>query len=185
MTGTTGGRGLPTSSSSGAGWPPAHQQGHFMIKPDLRWILLLGCLLLAPSVSAAGPQVIKLSPSALRGLPRTSVRVQSHGSSGEASYEGVSLGDAARKFGAPAGEAIRGAKVSVVVVVKAADGYQAVFALPELDPAFTRKVVLLADRRNGEPLSTKEGPYRLIVPDEARQARWVRQVISLEIRELN
>jgi len=71
-----------------------------------------------------------------------------------------------------------------VVVVKAADGYQAVFALPELDPLFSKKVVLLADRRDGGPLSAKEGPYRLVVPDEARQARWVRQVISIELRTL-
>ena len=31
------------------------------------------------------------------------------------------------------------------------DGYRAVFALPELDPAFTDAIVLLADRRDGPP----------------------------------
>jgi hypothetical protein len=155
-----------------------------MNEAHLHRILLLGCMLLATSARAADPKVITLSPAALSDLPRTSGRALIHGSSEEASYEGTSLGDAVRKFGAPAGEAIRGTKLSLVVVVRAADGDQAVFALPELDSAFTKKVVLLADRRNGEPLSKKEGPYRLIVPDEARQARWVRQVISFEVREV-
>ena len=58
-----------------------------------------------------------------------------------------------------------------------------VFTLPELDSLFTDKVVLLADRRNGKPLSEKEGPVRIVVPDEKRQARWIRQVKSIAARD--
>lgn len=43
------------------------------------------------------------------------------------------------------------------LVVDAADGYRAVFALPELDRAFTDRIILLADRREGKPLAEKEG----------------------------
>lgn len=64
----------------------------------------------------------------------------------------------------------------------AADGYRAVFALPRLDHAFTKRVILLADRRDGKALSVMEGPLRVVVIDEKRQGRWVRQVISLSIR---
>lgn len=145
----------------------------------------LPALVLSLSAAVAGAQEVhRLSPASLAGLTRVSARVEVHGTKAQVLYEGVSLGDLARKFGAPAGEAIRGAKLSIVVVVKAADGYQAVFALPELDPLFTKKAVLLADCRDGEALSDQEGPYRLVVPDEARQARWVRQVISIELRAL-
>jgi len=141
-------------------------------------IVLVNCSL------AIAQEVIKLSSSSLAGLPRISVRVHIHGSNETAVYEGVSLGDLVRKFNAPADKAIRGANLSLAVIVKAADGYQVIFVLPELDPAFNNKIVLLADSRNGEPLSGKEGPFRLIVPDEARQARWVRQVTSFVIREV-
>jgi len=145
--------------------------------------LFLPALILSLSAASAnGQEVHRLAPASLAGLTRISARVEVHGTKEQVLYEGVSLGDLARKLGAPAGEAIRGAKLSIVVVVKAADGYQAVFALPELDPLFTKKVVLLADRRDGGALSGKEGPYRLVVPDEAR---WVRQVISIELRVLN
>jgi len=44
--------------------------------------------------------------------------------------------------------------------------------LPELDPAFTDKQVALAFLRDGKPLSEKEGPYRVIIPEEKRMARW-------------
>jgi hypothetical protein len=67
------------------------------------------------------------------------------------------------------------------VLVKARDGYAAVFALPEFDAGFTDRVILLADRRDGHPLDAVEGPLRLVVPDEKRRARWVRQVIDIQV----
>lgn len=57
-------------------------------------------------------------------------------------------------------------------------------ALPELDPAFTDKQVVLAFLKNGKPLDDKEGPYRIVIPDEKRMARWVRQVTALKIVEV-
>jgi hypothetical protein len=155
-----------------------------MRHPNLHHLLLPAMVLWMSAIGVKAQEVHKLSPASLAGLTRTTARVEVHGTKEQTQYEGVSLGDLARKLGAPAGEAIRGAKLSIVLIIKAADGYQAVFALPELDPLFSKKVVLLADRRDGGPLSDKEGPYRLVVPDEARQARWVRQVISIELRAL-
>jgi hypothetical protein len=35
--------------------------------------------------------------------------------------------------------------------------------------------------RDGKPLSETEGPLRIVVPHDKRQARWVRQVTSLTI----
>jgi hypothetical protein len=68
------------------------------------------------------------------------------------------------------------------VVVEALDKYRVIFALPELDAAFTDRGVLLADRRDNQPLPTVEGPLRLVIPDEKRHARWVRQVVSIHLR---
>jgi hypothetical protein len=66
-------------------------------------------------------------------------------------------------------------------MVKARDGYAAVFALPEFDPGFTNRVTILADQRQGRALDSVEGPFRLIVPGEKRHVRWVRQVIDIEV----
>jgi hypothetical protein len=80
------------------------------------------------------------------------------------------------------GQELRGEFLSLYLQVGAADGYRVIFSLPELDEAFTDRIVLLADRKDGKPLSEPEGPFRVIVPDEKRPARWVRQVVSLTVR---
>lgn len=123
---------------------------------------------------------LKLSAAELAKLPRTTVRARDH-SGADSTFEGVALVEFLKLAGVPLGEKLRGKVVSNYVIVGAADGYRAVFAIPELDPAFTDHVILLADKRDGKPLADSEGPLRVIVPQEKRQVRWVRQVIGLTI----
>ncbi|HVC92123.1 MAG TPA: hypothetical protein VND64_00455 [Pirellulales bacterium] len=63
------------------------------------------------------------------------------------------------------------------------DGYRAVFSLTELDQEANERAVLLADRRDCQPLDAKEGPLRIVIPHEKRHARWVRQVNAINVRE--
>src|ERR1700694_66136 len=113
----------------------------------------LAIALLVVAVAAqSGDKVIPLSHLLIAELPRVSAKVRTHGSAEEATYEGVTLAALLAKAGVPSGEAIRGDKLSLVVIAKAADGYSAVYALAELDPAFSKKMFLLADRKNGAPL---------------------------------
>jgi hypothetical protein len=98
-------------------------------------------------------------------------------------YEGVSAVELLRRAGAPLGKQLKGPRLRLYVIVEASDGYQVVFALPEFDPDFTDRVILLADRRDGHALASPEGPFRLIVAGEKRHARWVREVTSLDVRE--
>lgn len=96
-------------------------------------------------------------------------------------YAGVPLAEVLHLAGAPTGKDIHGKVLSQALLVSAADGYQAVFALPELDPAFTSQTILLADQRDGQPLPAGLGPYQIIVPQEKRPTRWVRQVTTLQV----
>lgn len=123
---------------------------------------------------------LNLSAADLSKLPRRTVTGKDHGRA--ATFEGVMLVDVMRLAGVKFGEGLRGKNLELYLVVGASDGYKAVFALPELDPAFTDRVILLADKRDGKPLAGEEGWLRIVVPDEKRQARWVRQVISLTVR---
>ncbi len=126
-------------------------------------------------------QPLKLTADDLAKQPHRSVRAKTHDGK-EAVFDGVELGDVLKLAGVKSGEQLRGKELALFLVVEAADGYRAVFALPELDHAFTDRVVILADRRDGKLLTEKEGPLRLVVPDEKREARWVRQVIRLTVR---
>jgi DMSO/TMAO reductase YedYZ molybdopterin-dependent catalytic subunit len=100
-------------------------------------------------------------------------------------YEGVPLSEILEQAGAPLGKALRGKQMTLYLLVTASDGYRALFALAELDPAYTDKVVLLADRRDGHPLAATEGPLRIVVPGEKRHARWIRSITTLSIRRAN
>ncbi len=130
--------------------------------------------------TTAAPKRIVLSPDVLRGLPRRSITVtEEHGT--RATYDGVDLGAVLAKEDVPQGAAVRGAVLAQYVLLIASDGYRVVFALPELDRAFTDRAVLLVDRRNGSPLPPHLAPFRIIVPDEKRQARWIHSVTEIDI----
>lgn len=133
------------------------------------------------SVSGEVEKPLKLTAADLAKLPHRTIKAKGHDGK-EAEFEGVLLGEVLKLAGVKFGEELRGKNLALYLVVEATDGYRAVFALPELDAAFTDKIVLLAGKREGKPLDEKEGPLRLVVPDEKRQGRWVRQVTGLVIK---
>jgi hypothetical protein len=130
----------------------------------------------------SGKQMV-LNRTDLEGLPHVKVTASEH-SSGPVNFEGVTVKNVLEKAGVTFGESMRGKRLTNCLLVEAADGYRVVIALPELDTAFTDKQTLLAFLRNGKPLGEKEGPYRIVIPDEKRMARWVRQVTTLKIVEV-
>ena len=138
----------------------------------------------SPVLLSIGGEVanpVKLTTDDLAKLRRRSVQAKDHDGK-DTVFEGIELAEVLRLAGVKYGEQLRGNELALFLVVDAADGYRAVFGLPELDHAFTDRIVVLADRRDGKPLAEKEGPLRVVVPDEKRQARWVRQVITLTIK---
>jgi DMSO/TMAO reductase YedYZ molybdopterin-dependent catalytic subunit len=138
-----------------------------------------GTVLLAVSGEVEHP--LKLTASDIATLPHLTVQAKEH-SGEQATFKGVALIEVLKMAGIKFGESMRGKALSVFFVVKASDGYQVIFTPPELDPGFTDRIVLLADEKNGAPLAASEGPLRIVVPDEKRQARWVRNVLSISVR---
>lgn len=98
---------------------------------------------------------VNLSRAEIEALPRVEVRAQERGES--VKFEGIALNSVLEKAGVEFGDSLRGARFAEYLLVEAADGYRVVFALPELDPAFTDKRIVLAASRNGNPLDNKEG----------------------------
>jgi hypothetical protein len=45
----------------------------------------------------------------------------------------------------------------------------------------SQRDIILAGKRDGKPLDPKEGPFRIVAPGDKRGARWVRQVMTLEL----
>jgi hypothetical protein len=122
---------------------------------------------------------VSLSRSDIEALPHINVAVGK--SDDPTQYEAVSLSSVLEKAGVTFGESVKGKRPATCLLVKAADNYQVVFALPELDPAFTDKQFVLEFLRNAKALDDKVGPYHIVIPDGKRMARWVRQVMALKI----
>jgi DMSO/TMAO reductase YedYZ molybdopterin-dependent catalytic subunit len=153
-----------------------------------RW-LLTGLLAAAgltaqeatPSIQITGAvkQALTLTADDLAKMPRASVKTMNNGM--ETVYEGVWLHEVLKRAGVPQGEALRGKALASYVLASAQDGYQVLFSLGELDPAFIDNEILLADTANGKPLFGAQGRFRLVVPKDKPGARSVRMLNKLEV----
>ena len=125
---------------------------------------------------------VNVSAADIAAMPHQKLIVDDHGKS--VSFEGVPLRMVLEKAGLVFDNSMHSKRLTSYLLVNAADGYRVIFALPELDPGFTDRVILLADRADGHALDSKQGPFRIVVPGEKRMARWVRQVVGLKVVEV-
>ena len=124
------------------------------------------------------PLVLTLAD--LAAMPRAKVQARTHDNQ-EHTFEGVPLFEVLKRAGLPSGEALRGTVLTRYLMMTAHDGYRVLFSLPELDPAFTGTRALLADHVDGAPLSLQQGPLRIVIPGEKREARWIRMLEKIEV----
>jgi hypothetical protein len=137
-----------------------------------------------PATPPIREQTITVSAETLAGLPRVKVEAREHDGP-TATYEGVLLGSILERAGVPRGEKLRGKALRTIVLITATDGYEVVFTLPDTDPAFTDRLIVLADKKDGKPLPEKEGPFRIVAPSEKRPARWIRNVRTIAIKNID
>lgn len=154
--------------------------------------LLALALLLIPAraqtslrISGPGITATEISAADLSAMPRLAVDVQNPHNSQAEHYEGVRLSDLLAKAGAPLGDKLRGRAMATYVRAVASDGYSVVYSLAELDPAFHDNQIIVADRMNGKPMDSKEGPFKVVVPGDKRPARWIRMLLELKVENAN
>jgi DMSO/TMAO reductase YedYZ molybdopterin-dependent catalytic subunit len=133
-------------------------------------------------ITGAVKQPLTLTADDLAKMPRATVRTTANGM--ETIYEGVWLHEVLKKAGVPQGSELRGKALASYVLAEAQDGYQVVFSLAELDPAFIDNEILLADIANGKPLFGAQGRFRLVVPKDKPGARSIRMLTKLEVVQL-
>jgi len=155
------------------------------------WVTGISALVLATSAAAVSAgewtvlvggvkvQPLVIDAKLMAELPRQAVDVSDHGK--PAHFEGVWLRDVLLRAGAPLGKALHGRDTALVVVLTARDGYAASFSLADFDASFRDRPILLADRRDGQPLLEATGPLQVVAADEKRAGRWIRQVANIEV----
>jgi hypothetical protein len=129
-----------------------------------------------------GQRTETLTAADLQALPRASAHVVWHDQPHD--LEGVSLASVLARVGVDVGKPLQGRDLAAAVRVTAADGYQVVLALSDVDPATRRAPVLIADREAGKLLPPEQGPYRLVLSDDIRPVRSARQIERIEVIDL-
>jgi len=153
-------------------------------------ILASSALAQAPAAKPSGLAIIgdlasplTLTLEDLAKMPRQTVHMPNPDGS-MAAYEGVALIDVLKKAGVPFGGELRGKALSNYVLAQASDGYQVIFTPGEIDPSFGNTTILIADHRDGAPLSGNQGSLRLVVANDKEGARSVRMLETLEFVRL-
>ncbi|WP_439555949.1 molybdopterin-dependent oxidoreductase, partial [Dyadobacter sp.] len=67
-------------------------------------------------------------------------------------FAGVALIELLEKAGVTTGAKLRGENLAKYVLISAADGYEVLYSLAEIDPEFTDQAILLATTKDGHPL---------------------------------
>ncbi|TLV00292.1 molybdopterin-dependent oxidoreductase [Dyadobacter luticola] len=99
----------------------------------------------------------------------------------EHDFKGVALIEILEKAGVTTGAKLRGKSLAKFALIKAADGYEVIYSLAEVDPEFTDQTIMVAFEKDGQPLGNGEGPFRMIVSHDRKPARWVREVREIKV----
>jgi hypothetical protein len=118
---------------------------------------------------------VVLSPTDFRVLTHVTVTVHNGDTGADESYSGVPLATLLAMVSAPLGNKLRREALTSYLFASGSGGYSVVLSLAEVDPSFHNGQVLVADARDGQPLG-KSGPFQLIVSEDKRPARWVRNL---------
>ncbi len=150
-------------------------------------ILLLPTMVVAQTpaeLRVSGPgQPFTVTLDALRGMKHDTLSVTNGHTHEKETYTGVPLLALLQKAGAPVDGAFKGKALSEYVVATGSDGYKAVLALAEVEPGFHPGTVLVADSLDGKPLDAKEGPFKLVVSEDAKPARAVHNLVKVELKQ--
>jgi Oxidoreductase molybdopterin binding domain len=131
-------------------------------------------------VTTSVEQTHTIDPATVEQLPAIEQKVSfltSHGPE-QAAYTGALLWSVLEHAEMLGGD--RRTHVRHTIVITGRDGYAVVLALAEIDPEFEGKQVLLAYRRNGQPM--EGNTVRLVVPGDRHGGRSVRDVVRIDIR---
>lgn len=137
-----------------------------------------GLLLLAPALQ----NPLRLTVDELKSMKHVTAQIHNSHTDADEIYSGVRLADLLSKAGTPLGDQLRGKALSNYVVATGSDGYTTVLAMAEVDPAFHPGEVLVADAMDGKPLDARSGPFKLVVSEDRHPARWVQNLVKIEVK---
>ena len=143
--------------------------GHSMGKPSVP---------AGPLKIAFGDQSAEWTPATLASLPHKTITVFNEHAKINQTYTGVPLIDLLTRLGVP--DKPHGKDLRLYLVAEGSDGYKAVYSVAEVNPDVHDATVIVADALEGKPLAD-DGPLKLVATGEKRPARWVRNLLAVQV----
>ncbi|MBK6486873.1 MAG: hypothetical protein IPF98_08395 [Gemmatimonadetes bacterium] len=134
----------------------------------------------AISVERPDGSVRTYTTGQLAALSSDTLRVSTGHGAPPATFQVIPLGRLLSHAGV-ALDSLGGRDLLQLVVAEARDGYAVAFSLGELSPTLGNREVAVAFTRDARAIPPTDGPFRLLVPGEARAARAVRQLVRLRV----
>ena len=137
-----------------------------------------------PSVPAGplkitfGDKSAEWTPATLAALPHKTITVFNEHAKINQTYTGVPLIDLLTRLGVP--DKPHGKDLRLYLVAEGSDGYKAVYSVAEVNPDVHDATVIVADALEGKPLAD-DGPLKLVAIGEKRPARWVRNLLAVQV----
>jgi carboxypeptidase family protein len=116
----------------------------------------------------------------LAAYKHVTVTVHNAHTNADETYSGVPIDLLLLAAHAPLGDQLHGKAITTGVIARGSDGYEVLLSLAEVDPAFHGGDVIVADALDGKPIE-KNGPFQLVVSEDKRPARWVRNLVSISL----
>ncbi len=142
----------------------------------------------APATIPTGPLVVSFqgkqeswTAATLAPLPHVTIQLYNAHTKTSQSYTGVPLITLLARLDFPATP--HGKDLRYYLVAAGADGYQVVYSGGEVTPDLHDGTVLVADAVDGKPLADS-GPLQLVTTGEKRPARWVRNLVSVQVKAI-
>ena len=132
------------------------------------------------TVSGEVTKPLKLTTKDIEKYPSVEVKAKDRDGK-EHTFKGTPLSVVLDSAGVTLGKQLRGENLAKYVIVTAADNYQVLYSLAEIDPEFTSNTVLLCTHVDGNLLPKGEGPFRLVNPVDKRPARWIRGITAIKV----
>lgn len=117
----------------------------------------------------------------LRELPHISVTVRDPISSRDDKYSGIPLLDVLVRAGVVSSKDLNYRSPSSFLVLKGSCGESAVIALSEIAQSTSPGAILVADSLDGHPLSSDDGPLRLLLTNDKTRSRAIRRLNSIRL----
>ena len=124
-----------------------------------------------------------LTTADVKALPHVTVTVHNAHSNKDESYSGVPVKELLGMVEPASGAVPRASTNMTAVIAGATDDFHVVLAFCDINPDCRTGQAIVADMQDGATL-TKDGAFKLILTEDKKPGRWVRNLSSLTVKNV-